>query len=525
MRLWRHPDRFASRQYRSLTVIMSSLWKVGGTCLLMMVLVWLVSIWRWQTTEVDVSGRDLVLQLVALPLMLTAVLFAVLWMAQRIRVPDRCPVDRVDAPQPAPASVVTDELERSCSVAVAEVAVMLSVGRDAGQAMSAVLAGMPRPSLAPLLQDMDGLPVFSARVEELDLASAEHALPPHSSDQMRRAAALLLPPLQQLLDRLGECLELTMPDRVSRVAQAVSSYQPDMKAHLAGIGAQRPAESGATRRQPGVVVRLAVPVNWPQAVRDHLLAWLRGQCHDKLGAFDLRLEVHLHPMEAGAELWQLLDQQMKQWARQAASAHEACVLLVADSAIDPEEVDRWQARGELFTASHQSGRIPGEAAAGLLMLSAHWSGLTGELLPLARMYRPVCLSRDKSADAIGRVGHATLLASLSQALQLAGGAPVQVEMVVSDGDHRASRTAEVFEALLALNPELDPMLAIARVGDLCGDLGLAGALVPTALAASALARLSPDRIVLASQVQPSHHRAAIALRAWLHEPEVATPQV
>lgn len=55
---------------------------------------------------------------------------------------------------------------------------------------------------------------------------------------------------------------------------------------------------------------------------------------------------------------------------------------------------------------------------------------------------------------------------------------------LSDADHRPGRASELFEAFQSLQPDGDAMQAVVRLGDAWGDLGMARALVPVALAAS-----------------------------------------
>jgi len=84
--------------------------------------------------------------------------------------------------------------------------------------------------------------------------------------------------------------------------------------------------------------------------------------------------------------------------------------------------------------------------------------------------------------------------------------------VVSDADHRPSRTSELFEALQAVAPDIDPSQQVTRVGEACGDLGVARALVPTVLACAALRNSDlAQRVAVATHVQSSHERVVVAL--------------
>ena len=69
----------------------------------------------------------------------------------------------------------------------------------------------------------------------------------------------------------------------------------------------------------------------------------------------------------------------------------------------------------------------------------------------------------------------------------------------------------MFEALLAVRPQADPMLSVVRVGDGCGDMGLARSLVSVALASAGLRQGEPAGMALALLVQDALQRVAVPL--------------
>jgi hypothetical protein len=102
---------------------------------------------------------------------------------------------------------------------------------------------------------------------------------------------------------------------------------------------------------------------------------------------------------------------------------------------------------------------------------------------------PVAANRERSADRAGRPGAEVFTAAIEQALAPGWGTPTFAAgpaawWCVSDADHRPSRASELFEAFQALQPEADAMQSVARLGDAWGDLGVARALAPVALAAA-----------------------------------------
>ncbi|MDI1259670.1 hypothetical protein [Aquabacterium sp.] len=489
---------------------MSKLLKAGLLCLGIGALIWLVTLWQWQTAGRDVSGADIVGQLFVLPVVLTAVLLLAVWGVARLRVDAAKPVALKARPVSAdqPAAVATDD--RRLSVAVVQAVVRLSAGDTPEQVLSQIRSGDVRPGLDPELQDLDGAPVFTARMPELDVVALRQAWPSDVGDRVVRALTLLQAPADQLLERVLMLAEDWPVDE----ALARPSMTVDHPAHLSGMSIA--ATTGVRRcpTLPRLTVRLALPSSWTEAEREHASAWLRMRCADLPSP-----ALHVHALDQADGLWALLDQQTLQWSREGRA--QWCLVLVADSAIDEHEVERRQAVGELFTGVHQTGRIPGEAAAGLLLATPHWPGLDAQTPPPARLYRPVRLRRDKSADAAGRVGAAVLQNAMAQALTVCTALPGDLLQVVADGDHRASRTAEVFEALQGLAPQLDPMLSVTRVGEACGDLGLAGALVPVVLATSLAQQDDAAGVTLAVLVQATHERVALALTPWTWAPSPA----
>jgi len=291
-----------------------------------------------------------------------------------------------------------------------------------------------------------------------------------------------------------------------------------MKAHLSGVAASvnKAQVQARAALAPHLTVRLLLPAQWAASERDAAVEWVRSQCGALLDWAQAHRAKGLHwqtePIERPECLWEELDHQIVHWSRD--PRPELLLILTVDSAVNEPSVERMQSVGELFTSSHQTGKVPGEAAAGLLLANEHWPLLAELDRPPVRMWRPARAMRDKSADAVGRVGAAVLGSALQQAVAL-NQADKDRLLVVSDADHRASRTAELFEALQDVLPGVDPMLAITRVGDSCGDIGLARALVPAALACTALRVAEmPNQVAVATNVQSSHERVVVALASW-----------
>ncbi|MBI3380935.1 MAG: hypothetical protein HY019_02915 [Aquabacterium sp.] len=510
---------------------MTKVLKAGALWLAITIIVWLITIWHWQSNAHDASTGEIVGQLFVLPVALTAFLLLVLWAVKRLRVQAAAPVVPVSkaldgAPTVASVHAVSDEAQRSLSAWVLAEAVTLAAGNDAGAAWAGLRSQTVRPELDSELQDVDGLPIFTSRVADLDVrdwldAHAELMQEPALSEPVLRGLALLEAPLHQMLEAVRELTPAaTSADGAGHAGMAAGegTSTGHMKAHLSGVAApvNKAQVQARAALAPHLTVRLLLPAQWAPSEREAAVEWVRSQCGSLLDWAEAHrakgLRWQTEAVERPEGLWDEVDRQIVQWSRD--PRPELLLILAVDSAVNEHSVDRMQAVGELFTSSHQTGKVPGEAAAGLLLANEHWPLLAEPAVPPVRMWRPVRATRDKSADAAGRVGAAVLGAALQQAMAL-NQANKDRLLVVSDADHRASRTAELFEALQEVVPGVDPMLAVTRVGESCGDMGLARALVPSALACTALrAGEVPDQVAVATHVQSSHERVVVALAPW-----------
>lgn len=552
---------------------MSRAVKAGMLGLVIAATVWALTLWQWRRTPDAVSGQAIVWQLFVLPLLLTAVALLAWRAVKRLRALAGRPLGTVPKPVtgrgvegasglhagPAPAEVP----EQPVATVLAE-AVSLSAGHSAAEAWHALKEARVRPGLDPGLSDADGLPVFSARIPDLDLHDwllAHGELNQLGStplpEPVLRTLALLEGPLHHLL----EVLAAWRPERgehvwgegaVTRRQSPMFSLPAGAPSHLSGVGLPdgQAARQARAERAPALQVRLCLPASWAREDHARAVDWVRSQCGSLLDWAEVhgapapewqtgwpapwqaqtpaQTQTQAQAAEAGPEgLWAELASHWSTWS--ASPRPQLLLLLAADTAVDEACVAQWQARGELFTSHHQRGRVPGEAGVGVLLANRAWeawchvppdaSPAGGPPTPSAhediaacpRLWRPQMLCRERSADAIGRVdGRCTQALLEGVAQRLAPHADGDWALV-SDGDHRASRTAEVFEALLAVRPQADPMLSVVRVGDGCGDMGLARALVSVALASAGLRQGEPAGMALALLVQDALQRVAVPL--------------
>lgn len=496
------------------------LWLIVGA------MVWLFTLWHWQQSARDVDLFDIVAYLLVLPTVIVGGWLLALWAVKKIR----AKAGQTIALPPRHASGVSlaltsDESLRQAHALILDAALHSRVGLDAQSTLSEVKEGAARPGLDAELQDFDGLPIFSARVDELDFADEDLGEPSQSDAPavaVSRAMALLRAPLDQLSDTWMTLLGQLEPAHATDTAGSDHDWGGSTKTYLSGVGHQSQRDELQKSKPIQWSVRVLLPAGWSVADQDLVVCAIRSQLAavvDMATACGLPApHWQVIPPTTPEAWWTELDERIQRWGRE--DVAEAMFILAVDSALDDATVELWQSRGELFTAQHQTGRVPGEAAVGLLLAS---SALRGRLdlsqleQPAIRLARPVCLRRDKSADAMGRVAATTLVETMTQALSVAGIAPSLDLMVVADADHRASRTSELFEALQTLVPGLDPIVQVARAGEVLGDVGAARALLSAALGCAAVWESEGERVVLATHVQSSHERVALALSVDAHQ--------
>lgn len=525
---------------------MSKLLKSTGLLLLVGGLVWLVSLWQWHNTGRDVQMADIVLQLLVLPVVLAGVLLFALWAVPRMRASVQAPSTAgvpVDSAS-ASAAAGADEAPVPTAWLVAE-ALNTPLGLDAGDVLSTLIEGPSAPGLDPTLTDSQGLPIFSARGAVPDghqdippevLEDDDPAWPALSDGQpwslaARRALLRLEPVIAQLVDAVQEHLRLApvqaWHDAGPHALSALNEGDAvGVRNHLSGVA--RPVTPAMVRQQadraPVLTVRLLLPAAWRPAEREQAVQWVRERAAGLLDwaqaqqAQGIRW-VH-EPLSEPDALWRELNQLLLQWSRD--PRPQACLLLATDSALDPDRVAQWEAAGQLFTADHQHGRVPGEAAAGLLLAHPTWPAPheADDEAPRLSLSSPLVARRDKSADAVGRIGHRELLALLQAAWPRLT-VPTPEVLVLADTDHRASRASELYEAVVDAQPEIDPDTQVLRAGVSLGDMGEARGLLATALAAAAARQGRPAKAVLTTLLQHSHERVLIPV--WRVESDPAAP--
>lgn len=483
---------------------MAKVWKILALLLVITALVWLASLWRWQSAQVDPAAGDLLVQLGLLPVVLTAALVASVWGIKHLRsyaaAPTPLPTSKQAAPQAQPNTAAA---ERSASVRVLAAQAQVRAGTTWQAAQSAIAEGQCKAELDPALKDDDGIAVFTAPMGELstDAVAAE---------------------LDDLLLRLAKAEPQAWAGHVppAELKRALSLLAAAASPMLEVLEAQWPAlqpppstpRTGAASQLvlPTVSIRVGLPARWQEPARKLATAWIErwlepvldagfkaaGQSRAMAGTRPA-LQWQVHAVDNAEALWLLMDQQLLQWQREQQPG--LLWMLAADSLVSEELVAVMSLANELFSGRRQNGRVPGEGAASLLLASQAWASPAKAPPPVARLHRASLAKRDKSADASGRITPQALQQAVTDALQGSGIEAAQVQQFTTDADHRASRTAEVYETAQALLPHVDTSEHALRLGLGCGDMGIASLLACTALTAQQVESSQATALVLGTQ--------------------------
>ncbi|MCZ8410624.1 hypothetical protein O9649_22780, partial [Achromobacter dolens] len=366
------------------------------------------------------------------------------------------------APQAAPAAT---------RLAVLASAARAAPGSDAA-AIHEALAKQQRPDLDDTLKNARGFPIFSARAAHLD----NHMLREAAEIQAAPAAA-----------QAENCLRAT-----ALLCEVVESLAREARAHVLDHSTPERDDDW-----PLLQVELLLPAQWPPAAREHALAQAR------LMAAWPAARLTLRPHEARDAL--ASDGLLRQLALEPVTPARAPLRIVAsaDSYIDSAVVQDWDADGMLVDSANPQGRVPGEAAAGLLLdLNQAGAGDNAGAAPPDGAFE-LALSpmahRATGADARGAASEPMLAELASHFLQQQDRRADDIRALVSDADHRGSRPLETAGLASTLFTTLDPNEDCLAVGGACGYTGAAAHLLTLAVAGEACAQAEAPVIAVMTQ--------------------------
>lgn len=447
---------------------MGRLLKKSLLVLALFAVVWLAVIIWWQESRTLPTGVDIGLYLFALPL---AVLGA-LWLGARAVRAARAP-----KPEPLASAPAADEAPAALAkLRIVAVAARAAGGPDAA-GIAEALAEQQRPELDPELKTLQGFPIFAARVPQLDDVEL------YAAARERGAPA----------------------EALATAGLRATALLADIAATLTNDAHRRVTELDVPAREedwPLLRFDIVLPASWPQAARERARAQV-------LAAAGVWPDTRVSATEHGARDAMAVDMLLRELASASSSAADAPtwrIVLAADGYVDQDLVAQWDADALLLTHANPQGRVPGEAAAGVLLGQAH-STSTADATDVHVALSPVT-HRQKPADARGAQAEPALADLTRDLVQRAAIAPDSVIHVISDADHRGSRPLEALNVASQLFEHLDTAKDCHAVGVACGHTGVAASLLTLAVASEACMQSESQPAVVTLTLQDPALRCA-----------------
>jgi hypothetical protein len=461
-------------------------------------LVWGVTLWRWDSTHRLIETRDVVLYLFFLPVCAWLVVLLARWAwNSSAHKASAAPAGAAAAAPAVAAAPSAAEQERAWSFAVLWHGLHTSAAADAAGTAAALAGGQQRPQLDPALRDPDGLPVLSGRAEGVDGAV----------DALKAEWAQLVLPAQLTAAQAART-QAASQDAQTPWLRAAALLQLQWHATLAQLDEVLPpprSDAAAPPRIPRLAVRCGVPAHWPQGQRSVVEQWLLQSLKQRRAELAGVAAVTVQPLESGEELLSAGEQQLVMWRREQIDG--LLLLLCADSTLDEQQLERWAAAQQLLSGPRTEGRVPGEAAAAVMLAAGAWPAEAADKPHLQRM---ALMRRDKPADAAGRISSETAERVLADSLKAAQLPSDKLAALVSDADLRPRTMRELTGALLPAAEHLQLGEDVLCLGTACGELGIARPLCLLSLAAAQATQLKQPVAVLA--VAPAHERLALLVQ-------------
>ncbi len=490
---------------------MSSLFKTLALFVAITCGVWVAVLWRWEATSRDMNTPDIVIYLGLLPLTVfgLALLLRWAWRSAARRQAALAAAPTTAATAAASPTAAADDARRQATVQLLAGHLVCAAGTSAAELLQAAHESKPRPELDAELRGDDGLPVFTARIADLDVEGVAALLEAHviSTHTKRPEWATLVPAahVQRALAALQEPL-----------IGAVAALEPWAARFLPAPGAPRgqPPE----RR---VRVLLAWPAEW-SAFEQELCTTVATEWITTLSGTPVPAACFVTTAHActGEDLMLHADRLLQTLARE--GREEPVIVAACHSTVSEAAVAALEHDGLLFSVqARPTGQMPGEAAAALVFAGPAWPAEPGADRPAQHLHRPAVLRRDKSVDSAGRVSSEIVLQAMTQAVAVSGFGAESVAALACDANQHSARGGELHDARMNFLPHLDSGEHTRLIGTVTGSVGVVSALLVVACAAERAK--SDDKPCLAVTLGDPFARLAVMVLPGAPQPKAIAP--
>ncbi|QYF92752.1 hypothetical protein KY495_18775 [Massilia sp. PAMC28688] len=412
--------------------------KVSLLIVLVLGLSWMGAIWYWRATNRMPAPGDMLVFLVAIPLGILASIWVGRVVLQKMAAAPApaatgAPADAQAAP-PAP---------KAPPLALLAAAIRAPHGASAADLSGKLIEGKARAELDAELVNDQGFPVMTVRCADAD----DTAIQDEITEWFEQNG------VQELEVSAEQWRALTLATAVA------GELADEASANLL------PPEGAP----PMLYLQPMLPPEWSLELRSAAGLWLRhviitAGWPDK----QLSLAATVPSDARGASPAAVLGRVAHQ--ANTSGVPLAAIVMTCASHLGEACIERWASSDILFAAARPQGRIPGEGAAGLLLID-HAQAVTLPELPHMLLQLEPETRRHNSADE-AKKADAKALATMSATLLAATGTEAaKVAMLVTDTDHRTSRVMEMMELASATLPHLDTASEVLAVGSGCGSAG------------------------------------------------------
>ena len=354
----------------------------------------------------------------------------------------------------------TAEAARAWTATILTTAAYTRFGQTSIDIIDAIKSKKTQFELDPDLIDANGYPILSGRIENLDtgdvMAQFEQFTQAHTLPEQNWQVE----DVRSITLAHNVCLDLGL----SLIANP----------HLYDIIISHQNKKQNTPvTMPTIYLTCLLPASWTEPQKQHVTLWLISLLTTQGFPHDCIMPHPLNPFNLDDPLLTIdkiniqINQQVESGLHFIIASHsfigEQAITAIADK-------------------QNKHRKVPGEAAAGLIMCNLQWAEKLA--LPSAvKVHRLAQLKRDKSADAGGKIKPDTLVKAMEDALKIANIEAADINDITSDSDDRPTRIGELYEAINIVLPEIDVSTNCIQIPVHCGEIGTVAGLLAVAAAA------------------------------------------
>ncbi|KAA6125218.1 hypothetical protein [Cupriavidus cauae] len=467
--------------------MLARLFRSGLILFAVFALVWTATILWWQSIHRMPTTTDIVTHLFLLPAGMIAgylvIRRALDGIRRNVAAAVSTPAAAQDGVAPSDGAVPDDDPSRRWRALVLGAALHTAKGGDTA-ATAAATAEQQRPDVVDVLRD--GMPIFAAPAEDIDVDGTREALEQAFAD---------LPWNDEAVRTVA--LASDVAERL--VAQVLEQYPG-----LYFPSADETPTAPQAEEPPRLVLTLLLPERWQAPMAAAAGQYVRGRL---TGLWPIeRISMETLTAKGDGDAMVQVDRAILALHRE--PTHELRGVIAADSHIGAEAIDRLRATNRLFSAQCEHGVAPSEAAAGILLYPPQGplAAMLAQDAPPASIVRATLTRLDAPTPDKGQPRTAALDQAIAQTLGLlaepADGSKAQANdkddkpeasaaepapapqpvVVTADISPHPVRTVELARVFSERFSELDVSADLLPVGTACGHTGNAGALLAIVLA-------------------------------------------